>query len=422
MNPLPAPSRKAARVARFAAGSLGLFVLAVVAWGLVIAVVPAAALRWEAVVVTSGSMAPSLRPGDLVIAQPTDRPTDGMVAVFRAEGPIALASVRRDDDTIRIVDARPDHLVTHRITASNDDGTYVTKGDANSEPDSDPLRSTNVVGAGRIRVPFLGSPIIWLRTGDWAPLAFVATCLAVCAWLTRYAVDPRFDPWAPRRSSPPQPENAASARRVVRPWSVGAAALGLTLVVVPFRSLPADAAFSGTTGNGAQSFTAATSFCPGTMILTPTADSSVLKEDPNVNHGTLDWLGVRGEEIYDERSYIKFPLPPIPAGCNVLAAELKLTTKVYLAGRTHRVRLASSGWAEGTITWNNQPGVTGPTVSRPSSATTQIWDVTSHIAASYPVNNGLVIVDSAEGVGTDLWQEYRSREGATPPELKVAYG
>ena len=120
--------------------------------------------------------------------------------------------------------------------------------------------------------------------------------------------------------------------------------------------------------------------------------------------------------------YLKFPLPPIPAGCNVLAAELKLTTNVYLAGRTHQVRLASSGWGESTITWNNQPGVTGPTVSRPSDPTSQFWVVTSHIAASYPVNNGLVVVDSAESVGDFDWQEYRSRESATPPQLKVAFG
>jgi hypothetical protein len=203
---------------------------------------------------------------------------------------------------------------------------------------------------------------------------------------------------------------------------VAISAVGVLLIVVPLYALPADAAFSGTTANGAQSFSAATSSCPGTMILTPTADSSVLQRAPDDNQGGFAWLGVRGDASSNDRSYLKFPLPPIPPGCNVLGAELKLTTRSYLAGRTHQVRLASSGWGEGTITWNNQPGVAGPTVSRPSSATTQFWDVTPHIAASYPVDSGLVVVDSAEGVGSFTWHNYESRESATPPQLKVAYG
>ncbi|MCB1026911.1 MAG: S24/S26 family peptidase [Microthrixaceae bacterium] len=419
MRSLQIPGRQAARVARFACGSAGLFVLAVVAWGLVVAVVPAAALRWKAVVVSSASMAPALRPGDLVIAQPTDRPSDGMVAVFRAGQPTRLTSVRSDGDTIRIVNALPDHLTTHRITATNDDGSYETKGDANLKPDSDPIRAVNMVGAGRIRVPYLGIPILWLRSGDWAPLALAVMALVVSARLARYAVDPRFDPWAaPQAAQEPE----SSGRRTVRPWFAATSMIGATLIIVPLHAAPANAAFSDTTANGGQNFTAATTFCPGTVILTPTADAAVLKEDPNDTHGALTWLGVRGDAIYDERSYLRFPLPSVPSGCNVLSAELKLTTNEYLAGRTHRVRLAAAGWNEATITWNNQPGITGPTVSRPSTATTQTWDVTPHIAASSPTNNGLVVVDSAESTGNFDWQEYRSRESATPPELTVVYG
>ena len=128
-------------------------------------------------VVTSGSMTPALQPGDLVIAQPPDTTlNNGTVAVFRTDN--------------------PDRLVTHRITTTNPDGTYTTKGDANPQPDSTPLDTDHIVGTGRLRIPYLGTPLLWLRNHNWAALTALTLTLAALTHLTRYALRPQHDPWA----------------------------------------------------------------------------------------------------------------------------------------------------------------------------------------------------------------------------------
>ncbi len=388
-----------AAVARFIGGTAALFLVGIAVWGLVIAVVPSTALQWKSVVVTSGSMTPALQPGDLVIAQPTDTTlTDGTVAVFRTDN--------------------PDRLVTHRITTTNPDGTYTTKGDANPQPDSTPLDTDHIVGTGRLRIPYLGTPLLWLRHHNWAALTLLTLTLAALTHLTRYALRPQHDPWA----TPTPTAARATPHRSIRPWTGAGLCIAAFAAAIPLQSEPASAAFSATTVNGGNAFFSTSSFCPGTVILTPIADATGLAEAPTQNFGSIAWIGVRGHSTYNERAFVKFDLPPKPAGCSVLGAELTLTTNAYAAGRTHDVRLAAGPWAENTLTWNNKPGLAGPSVTRPSSATTQVWDVTPHVAASYPTNNGFVIKDTVEGSGNALWQEYRSRESATPPLLKVAYG
>lgn len=141
-----------------------------------------AALGWDATVVTSGSMAPAIRPGDVVLLDPfIDDP--GVNSVVRFAGPDGQAVLHR------IVEERPDGLVT--------------RGDANATRDSTLLRDEDVLGVGVVVVPLIGAPLVWWRDGRWASLAVL---VAITAWglrLLRGGVLAN-DPWsttpeAPRR-------------------------------------------------------------------------------------------------------------------------------------------------------------------------------------------------------------------------------
>ncbi|MEM1332360.1 MAG: signal peptidase I, partial [Actinomycetota bacterium] len=101
---------------------------------------------WGPVVVTSDSMRPTLDAGDVVLVS-------------------ADASIGQRDV---IVFERGDALIAHRVFAVEDD-FFITKGDANASPDTDPVAASDVVGAGRLVIPMVGLPIVWAQTGQWLP-------------------------------------------------------------------------------------------------------------------------------------------------------------------------------------------------------------------------------------------------------------
>ncbi|ACU38239.1 signal peptidase I [Actinosynnema mirum] len=99
---------------------------------------------WRPVVVTSGSMEPLVRPGDVVLLDPTpDRePLVGDVVVYsRSDAP----------------------SVTHRVVGRDDDGRYRTRGDANPTPDAASVAPEDVLGRVRGLVPGLGAPALFLH-------------------------------------------------------------------------------------------------------------------------------------------------------------------------------------------------------------------------------------------------------------------
>ncbi len=158
-----------ARVAYFASLWLLAFALLPLLWG------------WRPVVVTSGSMAPSVRTGDVVVAAPYDgqelRP--GTVIVF----------------------TQGEKLVTHRISAIQPDGTYLTAGDANQGQDSSPVAPSQVEGFGRMLVPTVGLPVAWVGNGDWYPMAWFGVMLVGFGLFVRARRGKRIR-WAASRSAP----------------------------------------------------------------------------------------------------------------------------------------------------------------------------------------------------------------------------
>jgi signal peptidase I len=124
---------------------------------------------WQATVVQSGSMLPHIRPGDVVVTMPLS--ADKAVPVGRVVSFRTSAQANADGEAATRL---------HRIVDVNDDGTFVTQGDANRDPDSDALTRSQIIGQARLLVPAVGLPSLWLGSGDtlafavWISLSIAA--------------------------------------------------------------------------------------------------------------------------------------------------------------------------------------------------------------------------------------------------------
>jgi signal peptidase I len=133
--------------------------------GLILWSVAPAALGWTTTVVTSGSMAPAVRTGDLVVSSPVARP----------------ATHRLTRGTVVLVKdpANPDKLLLHRLVGYRADGSLITKGDANRVADSTPVPAENVRGRARIRIPMAGLPVVWVKYRQYVPVAALGVLVAI---------------------------------------------------------------------------------------------------------------------------------------------------------------------------------------------------------------------------------------------------
>jgi signal peptidase I len=113
---------------------------------------------WRPVVITSGSMAPTLRPGDVIMVEDHPEELLGQRTIITFDSP------RGDGE-----------LITHRLfEVLVNDSAYITKGDANPSPDTDRVSPEQVSGVGRLVVPLVGLPIVWIEQGKAAPLGAMA--------------------------------------------------------------------------------------------------------------------------------------------------------------------------------------------------------------------------------------------------------
>lgn len=114
---------------------------------------------WHATMVQTGSMEPHISPGDVAVASPWDEndpvPMGGVVQ-YRSPAAAEPDGIER--------------LRLHRIVEANDDGTFVTAGDANHDVDSSSLKRSQITGQARILIPMIGLPGFWLNTGNYGPL------------------------------------------------------------------------------------------------------------------------------------------------------------------------------------------------------------------------------------------------------------
>lgn len=143
-------------------------VLTVTLWLLLATLAPKAFDGWETVTITSGSMAPKVKVGDAVVIRTGSKEIlPGRLMAFHDP-------------------AQPGRVLTHRLVRVNEQGLLITKGDANAQEDTTPVPVDNVIGYGRLVVPWGGYPAYWLAAGHYAPLggllAVVALSLVILCW------------------------------------------------------------------------------------------------------------------------------------------------------------------------------------------------------------------------------------------------
>jgi signal peptidase len=130
---------------------LGTLVLIAAVIPFVVFAVPQVVGANHGFVILSGSMEPTMSPGDVVIVD--------------ASGGVEVG------DVITFWDGR-EVPTTHRVTEVRD-GQFLTQGDANQNPDSQPVSPEDVLGTVAFTIPLIGYVILWVNT----PVGYVTLVL-----------------------------------------------------------------------------------------------------------------------------------------------------------------------------------------------------------------------------------------------------
>ncbi len=147
------PVRTAALAWLFVLGCLALWSLGPVAVG------------WRPSVVVTGSMLPTIRPGDVVVVDPHPGALRrGMIVLVRDA-------------------SMPSGRVAHRVLQVKGNGNLVTKGDANPTPDHAERRPADVVGQVRLVVPAAGRMAMLRHRPGRGDVAWAVVAVAACLTL-----------------------------------------------------------------------------------------------------------------------------------------------------------------------------------------------------------------------------------------------
>jgi signal peptidase I len=349
------------RLARFTARSLlGTLVLLVL-----VSVLPTAA-GWETSVVMSGSMAPTVQPGDVTLVRPV-APAD------LRPGQVLLV----DDPDV------PGQLRLHRLVSVESGGLRL-RGDANPQADSSLVDPAAVHGVGALRLPMLGAPVLWAAQHRFLPLASTALVLGILVGLALLSgppgpPGPRDGSGTPAASAPSgrrsagRPRSRSAGRRArVRP--AGAAAATLIMLVLASPAVGgAHATFSAVAANPASTWNAAANWTCGSAATSASAQSYFSLQDAAgptaVNGGTR---GAAGNGTYSSAG--------VTYGVAGPDCSLSGDTAVRLDG------------ASGAI-WTSQ------LVTNPQSFSTQAWFSTTTTRGGWLVGFG-------SGAGGSLSSDY----------------
>jgi len=103
--------------------------------------------NYKILIIYSGSMEPAIKMGSLVLVKPADEYKIGEVITFKSP-------------------ANPKELITHRIFDIEIRGgkmAYITKGDANEEPDQRKISKGEIMGKVLFSVPYLGFALNFVK-------------------------------------------------------------------------------------------------------------------------------------------------------------------------------------------------------------------------------------------------------------------
>jgi hypothetical protein len=153
------------------------------------------------------------------------------------------------------------------------------------------------------------------------------------------------------------------------------------------------------------------------------ADAWINQGSPTDNKGSDSTLKVMSKSGSNLRALVRFAMPStVPEGCAVQSATLRLFAGSSASERTLHAAQVVGPWAEGSVTWSNQPATSAAVASTASGSGYRQWDVTAQVQAMLAggVNHGFLIRDAVEG--QDAEQQLHSREkGESAPQLVVTY-
>ena len=116
-------------------------------------------IGWQPRVVLSGSMMPTIAPGDVTVIAPA------------RVGPATLPPGR----VVLVRDAsKASGYYLHRLVSYEANGVALTQGAANQNHDSDTVAPESVRGELRLVVPMVGRPVSWMQEHDYLALLLVA--------------------------------------------------------------------------------------------------------------------------------------------------------------------------------------------------------------------------------------------------------
>jgi len=107
--------------------------------------------------VMSGSMEPSIRTGSVVVVKDTN---------YYEKDDVITIQMKND----------PNQTYTHRIIDINEEGQYVTKGDANKSTDPDIATSEQILGEVIFKLPLVG----YVTNFAKQPLGFILLIITPC--------------------------------------------------------------------------------------------------------------------------------------------------------------------------------------------------------------------------------------------------
>jgi parallel beta-helix repeat protein len=102
------------------------------------------------------------------------------------------------------------------------------------------------------------------------------------------------------------------------------------------------------------------------------------------------------------------------------SATLRLYADSGAEDRILQAFRVDAPWAEGGVTWANQPATIGPAATTPSGDGYRLWDVVAQVQAMYDegANHGFLVRDAENG-GEGAEQVFYSREKGEEPPLLV---
>jgi hypothetical protein len=164
----------------------------------------------------------------------------------------------------------------------------------------------------------------------------------------------------------------------------------------------------------------------GTTQSVVSDDSYTQRNNTSTNSGTATGINVKSNTTSANYGWIRFDPTScsLPANVQIDSAVLTLTAS-SASGRTVAVYPVSATWAQGTITWSNQPAVSGTATSSATVATTTNWDVSPDVArwvGGLATNYGWSLRDT--GSSSTTTTTFRSREYTTTgqrPKLVIKY-